>query len=119
MYKLFIVLLLALSFSMPSFGTEPVHGSGNAGNVGNSANFNKNLAMVGAGAFGLVLASGAVGLFSATSMMVEGSAFADAMESGAGLSLPVTLLSAVLGAVFGQDLVLRNIQNFRASELTH
>lgn len=104
MYKQLIVLLLALSFSVPSFGAEPTH---------NQMNLNKNLAVLGAGALGVVLASGAVGLFSASNMMIEGAAFADAMESGAGLALPVALLSAVLGVVFGQDLVLRNIQDFR------
>jgi len=108
MYKLLAVVLLSLTFSLSAVAT-PVHAAPN------KEDFNKNLAMVGGGVLGVVLASGVVGIASATTMMFEGAGFVEAMESGAGLALPVTLLGAILGAVFGQDLVLRNINNFNAS----
>jgi hypothetical protein len=111
MYKLLMVILLSLSFSFPAMGASA---------EAPSDNFNKNLAMLGGGVLGIVLASGAVGLVSSGTLMYEGAAVADAMEAGAGLSLPVTFLSAVLGAVFAQDFVLRNIRDFNSSgEVTH
>ncbi|CAK0761058.1 membrane hypothetical protein [Gammaproteobacteria bacterium] len=84
--------------------------------------FNKNMAMVGGGALGILLASGVAGLLSSGSMMFEGAAFSEAMEAGAGLSLSMTFLSAVLGAVFAQDMALRVINAYNAkdlSKLTH
>lgn len=108
MYKLIMIVLLSLSFSIPAMGASP-------GTHTQTDTFNKNLAILGGGALGIVLASGAVGLVSSGSLMYEGAAVADALEAGAGLSLPVTFLSAILGAVFAQDFVLRNIQDFNAS----
>ena len=101
MKKIVAVILLSLAFSVSALG---------ATKESDNANLNKSLSMVGGGVLGVVLASGAIGLVSAGSMLYEGSAFADAMESGAGLSVPLTFLSAILGAVFAQDLVLRNVE---------
>ncbi|CAK0758640.1 conserved exported hypothetical protein [Gammaproteobacteria bacterium] len=109
MRKLFMSTVLMLSLSIPALGAEPQN------TRGLSENFNKNLAMLGAGVLGVVLASGTVGLISSSTMMYEGAGFAEAMESGAGLSLPLVLLSAVLGGVFGQDFVQRNIHALNAS----
>ncbi|CAK0775467.1 conserved membrane hypothetical protein [Gammaproteobacteria bacterium] len=108
MRKLLAVVLLMLTFSFSALGAPAAHAAQNRDDL------NKNLALVGGGMLGVVLASGAVGLISASSMMYEGAGFAEALESGAGLSLPVGLLTAVLGAVFGQDFVLRNINNYSA-----
>ncbi|CAK0756410.1 conserved membrane hypothetical protein [Gammaproteobacteria bacterium] len=107
MYKLLAVVLLSLTFSVSALGASTPTAS-------NKENFNKNLAMVGGGVLGVVLASGLVGLASASTMMYEGAGFADAMESGTGLALPMAALSAILGAVFGQDMVLRNINSINS-----
>lgn len=118
MNKLIIVTLMMLSVSLPAVSAEPP--SVKTNNLTSSENFNKNLSMVGAGLLGLVLASGAAGLMSTTSMMYEGAALSEAIEAGAGLSLPVAMLSAVLGGVFGQEFVQRNINSFNIStEPTH
>ena len=115
MYKLLAVILLSLSLSVPALGAEPHQP------MSSSENFNKNLAMLGGGMLGIVLASGAIGLASSGAMMFEGAGFAEAMESGAGLTMPVVFLTTALGAVFGQDFVLRNIHNYSAgaSEPAH
>jgi len=67
---------------------------------------NRNLALIGGGLLGVVLASGAINLGVAGSMMYQGAAVAEALEAGAGLPLPLALLAGTLGALFGQDLVL-------------
>jgi len=109
MYKLLVVFLLSISLMIPVHGAE-IQIAHNAPDT-----YNKNLAMVGAGMLGILLASGAIGLINSGTMMYEGAGFAEAMEGGAGLSLPMTFLTAVLGAVFAQDFVLRNINNLNLS----
>lgn len=64
------------------------------------------LALIGGGVIGVVLAAGVVNLGSAALMLVEGAGFAEALEAGASLPLPVAALSLVLGGLFGRDLFL-------------
>ncbi len=99
MKKIIAAILLCLVCAMPAL----------AASKDSELTLNKSLTLVGSGLLGVVLASGAIGLVSAGSMMIEGTGFADALESGAGLALPVALLSGVLGIVFGQEMVGRNV----------
>lgn len=109
MYKSLMVVLVSFTLMLPVQGAE-LQTTRNS-----SETFNKNLSMVGAGILGIVLASGALGLINSATLMAEGGGFTEALESGTGLSFPVTLLSAVLGAVFAQDFVARNIHNLNFS----
>ena len=68
--------------------------------------FNRNLALLGGGLLGVVLASGAINIAMAGSMMYQGVAVAEALEGGAGLTMPIALLAGALGALFGQEPVL-------------
>ncbi len=110
MKKMLAIIVLGLVCSLPALGATTARESGE------NPDLHKTLSMVGGGLLGVELASGAIGVLSASSMMYEGAAFADAMESGAGLSLPLTLLSAVLGGVFGQELVMRNLNALTGGE---
>ena len=67
-----------------------------------------DVAMVGGAVLGLVMASGIVGMVNAGSMIYGGAAFADALEGGANLAVPMALLGVVVGAVLGADTVQRN-----------
>jgi len=80
---------------------------------------NRNLALIGGGVLGMVLASGAINLVTAGSMMYQGAAIAEALEAGAGLSIPVALLAGTLGALFGQDIVLTALKPAAAGEAPH
>jgi hypothetical protein len=117
MYKLLGVVLLTLIFSLPaSAASAPPHGESDKAEASTTDGLNKNLALVGGGLLGIILVSGAASLISVGSMMFEGAGFTEAMESGLGLSLPITVLSAILGAVFAQDFVLRNLNSLNLSE---
>ncbi|MEI6559542.1 MAG: hypothetical protein WCO00_14150 [Rhodospirillaceae bacterium] len=76
----------------------------------------KDMALVGGAVLGLVVASGIVNLVNAGTMIYGGTAIADALESGAGLAMPVALLGAALGAVFGQETIVRNINWLTGAE---
>lgn len=76
---------------------------------------NYNLSLIGGGVLGMLLASGTVGILSTISMTLEGAGVAEAMEAGAGLTMPVAVLSAILGAFFAQEYVLKAINEFQAS----
>lgn len=122
MGKLIAVVLLSVVL-----GAAPVLAAeGKAGTPAKEAtvarDMNRDMAMLTAGVLGLVLASGAAGLISTGMMIGEGMAMAEALEAGAGLPMPVALLSAVLGGMFGQDLVLRNfnfVEGGDASRAAH
>lgn len=113
MYKLFAIMLLGLIWTLPLTAAQSHSGAHDTEiHAGNETN--RNLALVGGGLLGVLLASGAVNLISAGAMMAEGTGFAEAMEAGAGLSMPLTLLTAVLGVIFGQDFVLGQINAYQA-----
>ena len=84
--------------------------------AGHASGLSKDFALVGGAVLGLVVASGLVGLVNAGSMISGGSAIADALEGGAGLTMPMALLGAALGGVFGQETVLRNINWLTGAE---
>jgi len=109
MYKLLLIVVVSFGLMLPVEGAELQQ------TRALGENSSKNLAIVGAGMLGILLASGAVGLANSLTLMAEGGGFAEALESGAGLPLPVALLSAVLGVVFTQDFVARNIHNLGLS----
>jgi hypothetical protein len=124
MYKLLAIILLGLSLSISTTaGASAPHGAaGTNGAASASDDTNKNLAMIGGGLLGMLLASGAVGLISTGTMVLEGTAIADAIEAGAGLPMSLAVLSAILGALFTQDAVLEQINAFqkhRANTATH
>jgi hypothetical protein len=113
MYKLIIAMLLSLSLSLPVAAAEG-HGGARGTEAAGRQDMNRNLSLIGGGLVGLLVAAGLVNLMSAGAMLYEGAGFTEAMETGAGLSIPVTVLSAVLGAVLAQDFVLRNIEAYQA-----
>lgn len=117
-YKLFVILLLGLVTSVSTPMAWASSGVAHRPEAASSSteDFNKNLAMAGSAVLGALLASGTVGLVSAVSMMSEGVGFAEAMEGGARLSLPMTFLSAALGVMFAQDWVLHTLVSFRSGE---
>jgi len=84
------------------------HHSGTANNDNN-----KNLAMLAGGLLGILLASGAVGLISTSTMIFEGAAITEAIEAGAGLPMSLAVLSAILGALFTQDHILKEINAYQ------
>lgn len=127
MYRLIAVILLGLSLSVSTVdaathGTEAVaHGA-----VSSADETNKNMAMVGGGLLGILLASGAVGLISASTMVLEGAAIGEALEAGAGLPMSLAVLSAILGSLLTQEFVLEQITAFQkhrasipAAQATH
>ena len=116
MSKLFAVILLGLIWSVPMAASATSFSASHDAAAHSGSDMNRNLALVGGGLLGLLLASGAVNLISAGLMISEGTGIAEAMEAGAGLSMPLTVLSAVLGAVFGQEYVLHYINSFRSGE---
>lgn len=102
------LLSFIIAFPVPS-GAE-THGAPlNKANAGFFSNINRDLALVGGAALGLVAASGAVNLINAGMLMTGGAPVFEALEAGAGLGVPLVLLGVTLGAVFGQDLIYRNI----------
>lgn len=109
MRKMVTILLMCISFV--SMSAETQHG-GTA-----PVDPNYNLSLIAGGALGVVLASGAVGLVTASSMVLEGAGLTEAMEAGAGLTMPLAVLSAILGAFFTQEFMLRNINTLQAGML--
>ncbi|KOR29907.1 hypothetical protein TI03_01060 [Achromatium sp. WMS1] len=109
MYRVFIVILLSLCFSVSVVKAASTHHSSGVA----ADNNNKNLAMIGGGLLGLLLASGAVGLISTSTMVLEGAAITDALEAGAGLPMSLAVLSAILGALFTQDHILNEINAYQ------
>ncbi len=105
MRTLFAAVLLSLLVALPVAAEAQTHASAPHAQSG----LNKDLALVGGGVLGLVVASGVVGLVNAGTMIYGGTAIADALEGGAGLSMPLALLGVALGAVLGQETVLRNL----------
>jgi len=80
---------------------------------------NYNLSLAAGGVFGLLLASGAVGLVTASSMVLEGAGITEAMEAGAGLTMPLAVLSAILGGFFAQEAMLRHINTLQQINVPH
>jgi len=102
--------LLALLVALPCPAGAETHGAApNGGSGGFFTNINRDAALAGGAVLGLVLASGVVNLINAGTLMYGGAAVFEALESGAGIGVPVVLLGATLGAVFGQDLIYRNL----------
>ncbi|CAK0749050.1 exported hypothetical protein [uncultured Gammaproteobacteria bacterium] len=66
------------------------------------------LAWLVGGLVGVVLASGSIGIIQAVTMMAEGAEVMEALEARAALTPPITVLGAVLGAVFIPDLLGQN-----------
>jgi hypothetical protein len=69
--------------------------------------YSREIAIVGGGVLGLLVATGAINLVAAGTMAYEGMAIGEALEAGAGLPMPVAVLSAAIGAVLGQDFIYR------------
>lgn len=109
MYRLIVVLLLCVSFGL-SAAEVPAH-TGAADVVANAnGEPNQTVSMIGGGLLGMVVASGMLGMLFATTMMFEGTGITEAVETGANLPMPIAVLSAILGGVFAQDFVQRNIK---------
>lgn len=106
MRNLLIITLLCVSFNSMAneaqLNTAPVDP-------------NYNLSLIGGGVLGILLASGAVGILSTISMTLEGAGITEAMEAGAGLTMPLAVLSAILGGFFAQEYVLQNINKIQAT----
>ena len=113
MRTLFAAVLLSLLVGLPAPAGAQTHPAAapaaHKEAAGHSAGLTKEVAFVGGAVLGLVVASGVVGLVNAGTMIYGGAAIADALEGGAGLAMPVALLGAALGAVLGQETVLRNL----------
>ena len=99
--------LLIIGLALPA--AAETHGAASKDASRTNSTFNKDIALVGGAMLGLVLASGAISIANTGIMIYEGAAIMDALEGAAGLSLPVAVLSGALGALFGQDTVLRNM----------
>ncbi|KOR29366.1 hypothetical protein TI04_08815 [Achromatium sp. WMS2] len=113
MFKLLITLSLLMSLASFNLMANTAANSG-AHAITPDAETNQNLAIVGGGLVGLLVASGAAGLISSSVMMLEGAGVAEAIEAGAGLTMPVAVLSAILGGMFAQEFVLRTIESLRS-----
>ena len=111
MRTLFAAVLLSLLVGLPAAAEAQTHASAphKQESGGHASGLTKDLALVGGGVLGLVMVSGVVGLVNAGTMIYGGTAIADALEGGAGIAMPMALLGAALGAVLGQETVLRNI----------
>lgn len=111
MRTLFAAVLLSLLVGLPAAAEAQTRASAphKQESGGHSSSLNKDLALVGGGVLGLVMASGVVGLVNAGTLIYGGAAITDALETGAGLAMPIALLGVALGAVLGQETVLRNI----------
>lgn len=101
--------LLALALAAPVSAMAEARGPAPAAAPGFFTNLNRDLAMVGGAALGLVGASGAVNLIEAGVLISGGAPVFEALEAAAGLGVPMVLLGATLGAVFAQDFVYRNL----------
>jgi hypothetical protein len=104
MKKVFAVLLMCANFN--SLATESSHSAP-------PVDPNYNMSLIAGGIFGVVLASGAVGLITASSMVLEGAGVTEAMEAGAGLTMPLAVLSAILGGFFTQEFMLKSIKTLQ------
>ncbi len=114
MRTLIAVLMLSLMVGVPAAGNAqtkpaPAHKPEATAHAPSSGGLTKDAAFVGGAVLGLVIASGVVGFVNAGTMAWSGTAIADALESGAGLTMPMALVGAALGAVLGQETALRNI----------
>ena len=66
------------------------------------------LAMVAGGVIGIVLVSGAINVATAAGLVVAGTGLVEALQTGASLTMPTTILAAILGAVYGPEVLTRN-----------
>lgn len=68
-----------------------------------------DLATVGGGALGLIIASGMVGLYNAVSFMSQGAPAVEALEAGAGLPVMAAVVAVIAGGVLARDIVANEI----------
>ncbi len=108
MRALFAAVLLSVMVGLPVAANAQGHTAAPTP-AHRSQTLGKDAATLAGGVLGLVVASGIVGVVNAGTLAFSGTAIVDALEAGANLTLPMALLGAGLGAVFGQETVLRNI----------
>lgn len=113
MYRLLVVMLCILSFNLAANEAAPSAPGGSHAPVTNpDAETRQNMALVGGALIGMIGASGVVGIISAATMTLEGAGIVEALEAGAGLTMPLAILSGILGAMFTNEFVLQQINAF-------
>ncbi|MEI8393577.1 MAG: hypothetical protein WCF85_02500 [Rhodospirillaceae bacterium] len=115
MRTLFAAVLMGLIVAVPLGAGAQTHAPAAKTDSRAYYTLNRDLALVGGGVLGLVLASGLINLGFAGAMMLETGAIVDSLEAGASLPLPLALLAGGLGAMFGQDLVYNNLPTITIS----
>jgi len=114
MRALMAALVMALALGSTAPAVAQTHSESHP--TDRSPSVTIDLATVGGGALGLVAASGLVGLYNAGSLMVQGAAFAEALEAGTGLPLLAAAAVVVVGGYYGQDLVRQLIAGQEGSD---
>ena len=112
MWKLMtaLVMAIALGFTVPAMAqTRPAPDTETF-----SVPINAN--MVGAGLLALATSSGLINLYTAGSLLFEGTPLAEALEVGTGLPLLAAAGVVILGGIYGQDTIKQIIAPLFASD---
>jgi len=105
------ILIAALAFVLvlgsATMAMAQSHGS--SGSDARSPAVTIDLASVGGGLIGLVAASGLVNIYTAGSMIAQGTPFVEALEAGAGLPLLASAVAVIVGGLYARDIVTNEI----------
>ena len=104
-----MIMSLAFVLTLGSVGPAMAQTHGSKQTEASSPAITIDLATVGGGLVGLVAATGLVNLYNAGAMMVQGTAFVEAIETGAGLPILASAVAVVVGGMYAKDMVANDI----------